>query len=82
VAEGNGRWGHGEVVEGAGGEGDEQRGVEPELGEVASGSGDGRRRLALMGPRWQRAAKHSGGGRAWERRRSGGGRALLNVARR
>jgi hypothetical protein len=49
------------VVEGAGGEGDEHRGVKAELGEAASGSGGGRRRLAPMGPRWQRAAEHNGG---------------------
>jgi hypothetical protein len=60
--EGNERREHGEVVEGAGGEGDEHRGVKAELGEAASGLGGGRRRLAPTGPRWQRAAEHSGGG--------------------
>jgi hypothetical protein len=37
--EGNERREHGEVVEGAGGEGDEHRGVKAELGEAALGSG-------------------------------------------
>jgi hypothetical protein len=41
AAEGNGRWEHGEVVEGVGGEGDEHRGVKAELGEAASGPGGG-----------------------------------------
>jgi hypothetical protein len=54
--EGNERREHGEVVEGAGGEGDEHRGVKAEVGEAAPGSGGGRRRLTPMGPQWQRAA--------------------------
>jgi hypothetical protein len=67
------------VVEGASGEGHEHHGVNAELGEAASGLGGGRRRLAPMGPWWQRAIEHSGGGREWERRRSGGDRPLLDV---
>jgi hypothetical protein len=66
TAEGNGRREHGEVVEGACGEGDEHRGVKAELGEAVSGPSGGRRRLAPMGSRWQRAAEHSGGGHARE----------------
>jgi hypothetical protein len=60
--EGNRRQEHGEVVEGAGGEVDEHRGVKAELGEAASGPGGGRRWLAPMGPRWQRATEHNGCG--------------------
>jgi hypothetical protein len=46
---------HGEVVEGAGGEGDEHRRVKAKVGKAAPGSGGGRRRLTPMGPQWQRA---------------------------
>jgi hypothetical protein len=66
--EGNGRREHGEVVEVAGGEGDEHHGVKAELGEATSGPDGGRRRLAPMGPWWQTAAEHNGGERAWEQR--------------
>jgi hypothetical protein len=54
------------VVEGTSGEGNEHRRVKVELQEVVSGLGGGRRWLAPTGPRWQRAAEHSGGGRARE----------------
>jgi hypothetical protein len=66
AAEGNRRREHGEVVEGVGAEEDEHRGVKAELGEAASGPSGGQRWLTPTGPRWQRAAEHSGGGRAWE----------------
>jgi hypothetical protein len=54
------------VVEGVGAEEDEHRGVKAELGEAASGPSGGQRWLTPTGPRWQRAAEHSGCGRAWE----------------
>jgi hypothetical protein len=59
-------------------EGDEHRGVKAERGESLSGLGGGRKWLVPMRPQLQRAVEHSGGGRARERRRSGGDRPLLN----
>jgi hypothetical protein len=55
---------HREVVEGAGGEVDEHRGMKAELGDAASGPSSGRRWLAPIGPRRQGEAEQSGGGRA------------------
>jgi hypothetical protein len=50
VAKGNGQREHGGVVEGIGGEGDENRRVKAELGEATSGPSSGQRRLAPTGP--------------------------------
>jgi hypothetical protein len=60
--------GAGEVVEGAGGEVNEHHSMKAEHGDAASGSGGGRRRLAPIGPRWQRSVERSGGGRVRGRR--------------